>query len=111
MRFVTQSTPYTEVELRQYAIQAIRLGKIKYETVDDEVFPTLTDQVLKGCRENKISNSTKKRCRNLEAKLMKSLVNDPGLWGEADSKGRKISETDIGDSEDQLTKLCCRTSP
>ena len=71
----------------------------------------MSDQVLKGCRENKVSNSTKKRCRNLENKLMKSLVNDPSLWGEADSKGRKVSETDISDSEDQLTKLSRRTSP
>ena len=72
MRFVTQSTPYAEVELRQYAIQAIRLEQFKYKTVGDEVFPTLMDQVLKGFRENKISNSTKKMCCSLEAKIMKS---------------------------------------
>ena len=111
MRFVTQSDAYTEAQLRAYAIKAIRLGQITYETVDDKVVPTLTDQVLKGCKDNKLFNSTKKTCHKLGNTLMKSLVNDPSLWGDADGKGRKISETDIGNSDDQLTKLSRRTSP
>ena len=108
---MTQSTPYTSEQLRQYTVQAIRLGQILFETVDDEVFPTMTDQVLKGCKENKLPNSTRKRCTNLENKIIKTLVSDPSLWREADSKGRKVSETDIGESEGQKPKLFRRTSP
>ena len=103
MRFVTEFTPYKEEQVRQYANQAIRLGQITFNTVDNEVIPTMTDQVLKGCRENKISKSTKKRYFKLEDKI-KSLIQDPGLRGEAERKGRTISETDMDDRDSKLSK-------
>ena len=70
----------------------------------------MSDQVLKGCRVNKITNSNKKRFHKLEDKL-KSLASDPDLRGETEQKGRTISETDMEDRDNALSKSIRRMSP
>ena len=110
MWFVTKSKPYLREQVWQHAVRAIRLGQITFKTVYNKEIVTMSTRVLKGCRANGITNSTKKRFHKLVDKL-KSSASDPNLWGEAKRKGRTISETDIEGKDSILSKSSRRTSP
>ena len=62
--------------------------------MDDEIVSSKSDQVLKGCKENYVTNSAKRRYQKLEKKI-NSLIDDPDLRREAERKGRTVSETDM----------------
>ena len=53
IRHITESKPYSEDELKQYVVQAIKQGAITFRTVNDEIeeTPDITKFALKGCRE------------------------------------------------------------
>ena len=91
-------TTYDDEQVRQYAVQAIRIGEITFKTVNDVSTPTISDCVLKGCKENKNSQRKRKRFLTIEAKLG-DLIKDPGVREEAKRKGRKVSETDMSSRE------------
>ena len=110
MRFVTESKPYDEDEARQYVERAIRLKEITFKSVDNEIIPTKSELILKGCKENYISNSAKKRHQKLE-KNINSLINDPDLRREAERKGRTVSDTDMADEETKSATSSRRTPP
>ena len=110
MRFMTESKPYEEDEARSYVEQAIRLKDITYKAVDNEIIPTKSEQILKGCKENYISNSAKKRYQKFEKKI-NSLINDPDLRREAERKGKTVSETDMADEETKSAKTSQQTPP
>ena len=61
MRFITQSTPYQKEDVWQHAVCATRLGQITIKSIDNKETVSLSDQVLKGCKANGVTNSTKKR--------------------------------------------------
>ena len=110
MRFVTESKPYDKDEARQYVERAIRLKEITFKSVDNEIILSKSDQILKGCKENYVSNSAKKRYKKLEKKI-NSLIDDPDLRREAERKGRTVSETDMADEETKSAKSSRRTPP
>ena len=110
MRFVTEAKPYDEEEARQYVERAIRLKEITFKSVEDEIISSKSDQVLKGCKENYVTNSAKKRYQKLEKKI-DSLIDDPDLRREAERKGRTVSETDMADEETKSAKSSRRTPP
>ena len=110
MKYVTESKPYEEDEARQCVEWAIRLKEITFTSVDDEIVSSKSDQVLKGCKENYVTNSAKRRYQKLEKKI-NSLIDDPDLRREAERKGRTVSETDMADEETKSAKSSRRTSP
>ena len=62
IRFITESTPYNDKEVKLYVMQAVKQSEITYKTVNDEVDerPFMSKTVLKGCRENSLLSNRKK---------------------------------------------------
>ena len=62
IRFITESTPYSDEEVNQYVIQAIKQREITYRTVNDEIdeTPFMSKTILKGCRENSLLSNKKR---------------------------------------------------
>ena len=106
--FVDENTPFTDDQVRQYAIQAIRLGEISFSKKNNTEFPENFPHVLKSCRENALnSNPERRKLRNIEAQLS-SFLKDPLVRMEAKEerkKGRTVSETEFTEEDANLSKL------
>ena len=55
-RYMTESTPYSNEEVKLYVIQAIKQGEIMFNSVNDDVggSPVLSKAALRACRENSL---------------------------------------------------------
>ena len=72
---------------------------------------TLSDQVLKCCKDN-YSNTQgdRKKVQRIRTKLA-NMVCEKDVRGEADKKGRKVSESDIGEDDPSSLKSSRLKSP
>ena len=116
IRYITESTPYSDKEVKAYVIQAIRLKEITYKTMNDEVeeTPILFETVLKVCKENQLlSNKKKSQYKKVEERVLQ-VSKDPVVWAEAaeegKKKGRLVSQSELTE-RDSLTKTVRTTSP
>ena len=68
VRFITESTPYTDDDLKLYAAQAIKQGEITFKTLNDKIeeSPILSKSCLKGCRENSNTNAQKAKVKKID---------------------------------------------
>ena len=72
---------------------------------------TLSDQVLKCCKDN-YSNTQgdRKKVQRIRTKLA-NMVCEKDVRGEADKKGRKVSESDFGGDDPSSLKSSRLKSP
>ena len=115
IRFITESTPYSDEEVNQYVIQAIKQKEITYKTVNDEIdeTPFMSKTVLKGCRENCNSNKKKAQFKKVEDRVTQ-VSKDPKIREEAaeegKKKGRLASQSELAERE-SLSKTVRTVSP
>ena len=109
IRYITESTPYSDDEIKQYVVQAIKQGEISYKTVNDEIeeTPFMTKTVLKGCRENSLlSNKKKAQFKKIEDRV-KEVSKDSSVREaakdkeEGKKKGRLASQSEMAERESQ----------
>ena len=109
IRYITESTPYSDDEIKQYVVQAIKQGEILYKTFNDEIeeTPFMTKTVLKGCRENSLlSNKKKAQFKNIEDRV-KEVSKDSSVREaakdkeEGKKKGRLASQSEMAERESQ----------
>ena len=97
-------------------IQAIKQKEITYKVVNDgiEESPSMSDIVLKGCRENsRRSNKKKAQYKKVEDRVLQ-VSKDPKIREEAadegKKKGRLASQTELAE-RDTLSKTVRTVSP
>ena len=47
--------------MRNYAIQGIKVGQITFTNKNDEHLPVMSDAILKGCKDLKLSHKKEKK--------------------------------------------------
>ena len=58
LKAIQESTDYTEEQVRNYAIQGMKVGQITFTNKNDRNLPVMSNLVLKGCRD--LNKSQKK---------------------------------------------------
>ena len=88
IRHMTENRKYTEDELKLYVIEAIKQGEITYKVMNDELeeSPILSDNILKGCKENATDNKKKGKYNKLKD-LVTKVGRDPNLKAESRRRG------------------------
>ena len=112
IRYMTESTPFSNAEVELYVIQAIKHGEITFITVNDDVdeSPVLSKAALKGCRENSLlSNRKKAQFKKVEDKVLQ-VSRDPKVREDSKKKGRLVSESELTERE-CLAKTVQTVSP
>ena len=69
LRSITASVPYTTVEIRKYAIRVIKQGEVSFtKEKDGSLSATLSDLVLKRCKDQSSSQSDRKKLNKPETR-------------------------------------------
>ena len=117
IRFITENRPYNDDDVKQYVVEAIKQGEIMYKVQNDEIeeSPVMTETVLKGCRENALSNKKKSKLRKIN-EYVKEVSRDPDVRAAAKEKdddkkkGRLASQSEMTEGE-KLSKSVRTVSP
>ena len=112
VKSIQSSDQYTQSELRSYAISIIKEGQVNYtKKQDGTLSAALSDQVLKRCKDNSANNQgTRKKIEKLR-KAIEILVCDQEVKDEAEKKGRKASESNLGEEDPSSLKSSRLKSP
>ena len=78
--------------------------------VNNQLTPTLSEMVLKRCKEESVGNPKSKKLRKLKDSVRK-LVKDPEVRKEGEKKGRLASESNLNDDKNSTTKTSRTSSP
>ena len=109
--WINESKPYKDIEVRQYAVQAIRTGEITFNEVDDSLVPIFSENVLKGCAETATSKNQRKELAALKKIVMK-VSRDPKVQEEGKKpRSRKVSEANLSAEGESLLKSVRSGSP
>ena len=117
VQHINQDTEYTDDQVRQYTVKAIRDSEITYRRVNNVDTIILSKKVLKGCKENSVSSSAKnKQYKKIEGKVLAysedATVRREALEGRTiSSKARTFSESEIEDDDIESNKVSRTTSP
>lgn len=117
VQHINQDTDYTDDQVRQYTVKAIRDGEITYKHVNNTETTVLSKKVLKGCKENSVSSSGKKKqFKKIEGKVLAysedAAVRREALEGRTiSSKVRTFSESDLEDDGTEPAKVSRTSSP
>ena len=117
IRFLTENRPYSDDEVKQYVVEAIKQGEITFKIQNDEVeeSPVMSDTILKGCRENALSQKKKSKLRKI-SDFVKEVSRDPEVKAAAKEKdddkkkGRLASQSEMTVGEN-LSKSVRTVSP
>ena len=117
VQHINQDTDYTDEQVRSYTVTAIRARKITYKRVNNIDTTVLSKKVLKGCKENSINSSGKKKqLKKIESKVL-THSEDPAVRKEAlegrtmSSKARTFSESELAGEDQDYTKVTRVISP
>ena len=61
LKAIQESTDYTEEQVRNYAIQGMKVGQITFTNINDTNIPVMSDLVLKGCKGLSPQSNRKKK--------------------------------------------------
>ena len=117
LRHINQGSNYSDTEIRDYTIQAIRAGEITFKTNNDEETTIMTKVVLKGCKESSLSSNQNKKKVNSIKEQIQLLSIDPMVRRDAKerrrsvSRGRVFSETEQTGDPFSVSKVSQITSP
>ena len=116
LKAITESTEYTDEQVRNYAIHGIRVGQIAYTNTTDKNLPVMSQAILKGCRDFILVNKSQKKVKkfNKIKTLLYNLSRDPKTREEAKAlggKARTFSQSGLGGEEKSDSKTIRTTSP
>ena len=117
VQHINQDTDYTDDQVRQYTVKDIRDGKITYRRVNNSDMTILSKKVLKGCKENSVSSSGKKKqYKKIDGKVLAysedATVRREALEGRTiSSKARTFSESDLEEDGTEPAKVSRTNSP
>ena len=77
---------------------------------NEQMTPTLSEMVLKMCKEEAIGNPKGKKLRKLKDSVRK-LADDPEIRKEGEKKGRLASESNLSGDEYSIKKSIRTISP
>ena len=78
--------------------------------INNQLSPTLSDMVLKRCKEDLSGNPEKKKLRKIKDSVCK-LVKDPEVRKEGEKKGRLASESNFNKDKSLTPKNSHMSSP
>ena len=97
--------------MREYTVQAIRIGEITFSEVDNILTPMLSKNVLKGCVEAATSKNQRKLLESLKKKVL-LVSQDPKVQEEGKkSRSRKVSEANLSAEGESLLKSVRSVGP